>query len=97
MLGPRFPRPLLPRSWAIPTFERVPGRIRGPGRGLRTVTAVAVGVCMNLGARLGPRVGKEPRGSAINVMQQCIAGLLRPIPGVWEEKDPSIFPLKGFC
>lgn len=56
--GPRFPCPPLLRRWGVLLRAGAGGDYRGPGRGLGTAAAVAVGVCMNLGARLGLKEGR---------------------------------------
>lgn len=98
MLGPRFPRPLLLQRWVVPHFrEGAGGKSGGPGRGLRTVTVVGVGVgvCMDLGARLGLRGRRGTPRVGYYVMQQCIAASLRPDSRDVGEKGPlSYFPFK---
>ena len=63
--------------------------------GLGTAAAVAVGVCMNLGACLGLRGGRGSPRLGYYVMQQCIASS-RPDSRDVGEKGPSpIFSLRG--
>lgn len=75
-------------------MRRVPAGIRGTREGVGTVAVVAVGVCMNLGARLGLRGGRRAPRLGCCVMQQYIASLRPDSQDVGGKGPLSYFPFR---